>query len=119
MNPKRSGFLREALFSLVVLIVVWYVPAFHNFLWLALLVLMLYCILVVRKDRKRLAIFALALLAVIGVIISSSVQGTPFLNYYGNSAAQAMINVLGFFSPIIFLLIETAAFGFHLMEKKK
>jgi len=119
MEHSRSGFLREALFSLLVLFLLWYVPAFHDVLWLALLVLILYCVLIIRKDRKRLVAFALALAAVIMITASSSIQGASFISHYGNQAPQAMINVLGFFSPIIFLLIETAAFGFRLMDKKK
>jgi len=122
MKPKpsgRSGFLKEALFSLIVLFIIWYLPFLKGVLWQALLVLMIYCILIIRNDKKRLAIFALAILAVIGVVISSSIQGASFLNYYGDKAAQAMINVLGFFSPTIFLLMETAAFGFSLMDRKK
>ncbi|MCX6772453.1 MAG: hypothetical protein NTV88_01635 [Candidatus Micrarchaeota archaeon] len=116
---SRSGFLKEALFSLVVLIVIWYLPFLKEILWQALLVLIIYCALIIRNDRKRLIVFLLALLAVIGVVVSSSIQGAPFLSHYGDKAAQAMINVLGFFAPIVFLLMETAAFGFRLMDKKK
>ena len=116
---SRSGFLKEALFSLVVLIIIWYLPFLKEILWQALLVLIIYCALVIRNDKKRLAIFTLALLAVIAVVLSSSIQGASFLDHYGDKAAQAMVNVLGFFAPITFLLIETAAFGFRLMDKKK